>query len=265
MIFYIVKIFIMGLYGVSYAIHGHTMIDLHCHILPGLDDGSDSPDTSCRMAAMAADCGVRYIVATPHCNTRDERKNYRSEALTQAFLDLQAELDHWQIPIRILPGAEILIRDNFARLLDEGRLLSINDSRYLLVEFYFDEDPGFMEEQLSVAEARGFVPVIAHPERYFCVQDNPSTAARWAERGRILQLNSGSILGDLGEPAYDTAALLLRWELVPVIASDAHDYRRRSTNLLPLIDTLGRRFPSADPEELLWRNPMKLVRNHTLR
>lgn len=241
------------------------MIDLHCHILPGLDDGSDSPDTSCRMAAMAADCGVRYIVATPHCNTRNEQKNYRSEALNQAFRDLQAELDLWQIPVKILPGAEILVRDNFSRLLDEERLMSLNGSRYLLLEFYFDEDPGFMEEQLSVAEARGFVPVIAHPERYFCVQDNPSIAARWAEQGRILQVNSGSVLGSLGERAYDAATLLLRWELVSVIASDAHDFRRRSTNLLPLLDALERRFPSADPEALLRHNPMKLVRNDTLR
>ena len=255
----------MGLYGVSYAKGGLTMVDLHCHILPGLDDGSDSPDASCRMAALAADSGVRYIVATPHCNTRDERKNYRSQELAEAFQDLQAELDHWEIPIRILPGAEVLIRENFGRLLKENKLQSLNDSRYLLVEFYFDEEPAFMEAQLALAEDHGFVPVVAHPERYFCIQDNPSMAERWVEQGRVLQINSGSILGTLGEGAYDAAALLLRRELAAVIASDAHDYRRRSPGFLPLIDALERRFPAADPEVLLWQTPMKILRNEPLR
>lgn len=241
------------------------MIDLHCHILPGLDDGAVSPDVSCRMAAMAADSGVRYIVATPHCNTRNALKNYRSEALDEAFSDLQAELDRWGIPIRILPGAEILIRANFGRLLDENRLLSINDSRYLLVEFFFDEEPEFMEEQLAVAEDHGFIPVVAHPERYFCIQDNPSMAEQWVRRGRVLQLNAGSILGNLGEGAYDAAALLLRRELAGVVASDAHDHRRRSPGFLPLIDALERRFPSADPERLLWQDPLKILRNEPLR
>lgn len=250
-------------YDAPYA--GLIMVDLHCHILPGLDDGSDSLDTSCRMAAIAARSGVRSIVATPHCNTRNELKNYRSEALTRAFRDLQAELDRWEIPVKILPGAEILVRSNFASLLEKGSLQSINDSRYLLVEFYFDEDPAFMEAQLSAAEGFGFVPVVAHPERYFCVQDNPSLAAGWFERGRVLQLNAGSILGALGEGAYDAASLLLRWELAGAVASDAHDYRRRSPDLLPLIDALERRFPSLDPERLLRTNPKKILQNELLR
>ena len=122
-----------------------------------------------------------------------------------------------------------------------------------------------MEAQLSAAEGFGFVPVVAHPERYFCVQDNPSLAAGWFERGRVLQLNAGSILGTLGEGAYDAASLLLRWELAGAVASDAHDYRRRSPDLLPLIDALERRFPSLDPERLLRTNPKKILQNEPLR
>ena len=204
------------------------MIDLHCHILPGADDGSDSYDTSCRMAAMAADSGVRYVLATPHCNTHDPRKNYRSADLLRAVRALQAELDRWQIPVTVLPGAEVLLRENPQELLEQNLLQTLNDSRYLLVEFYFDEDPGAMSRRLSVIAAAGLIPVIAHPERYFAVQDVPALAQKWADRGWVLQLNKGSILGDLGEQAYDTAALLLRSGAAAVIASDAHDVWQRT-------------------------------------
>lgn len=213
---------------------------------------------------MAADSGVRTIVATPHCNTRDERKNYRSAALSGAFLDLQAELDRWEIPIRILPGAEVLVRGDFGRLLEEARFPTLNHSRYLLVEFYFDEDPGLMNRELKRIERAGLVPVVAHPERYFAVQDNPSLAEAWADRGWVLQLNKGSILGDLGEGAYDAAALLLRRGLASVIASDAHDFRRRTPHMGSLLEALHFRFPEIEPERLLVENPRRIVNNRTL-
>ena len=238
------------------------MIDLHCHILPGVDDGSDSPDMSCRMAAAAADCGVRYIFATPHCNTRDARKNFRSEALLQAYRDLQAELDRWQIPIRILPGAEVLVRGDFEEYLAKDRFMTLNGSRYLLVEFYFDEDADFMEHSLRAVEEAGLVPVVAHPERYFAVQNNPGIAGAWRERGRLLQLNKGSLLGELGDAAWDAASLLLRRGLYSVAASDAHHFYYRNPDFRPLLELLEDRFPEADPEELLWTNPRKIAKNH---
>jgi len=252
----------MGLYGDFYpGKERGAVIDLHCHILPGIDDGSDSPDTSCRMAAMAADCGVRRIIATPHCNNRGMPPNLRSAELMRAFRQLQAELDHWGIPVRILPGCELLARDNLEELLQKELVLTLNGSRYLLVEFYFDELPGTISRRLDTVFDAGLVPVVAHPERYYCVQDRPELAELWAERGCLLQVNKGSILGSLGEGAYETAALLLRREQAAVIASDAHHFRRRTTDLSPLLRALDRRFPALDPELLLERNPAKIVHN----
>ena len=264
MLFYYIKYYNGNVWVLFGAYLILTMIDLHCHILPGLDDGAGSLDTSCRMAAMAADSGVRTIVATPHCNTRNERKNYRSAALSEAFRDLQEELDRWEIPVRILPGAEVLVRGDFVRLLEEGRFLTLNRSRYLLVEFYFDENPGAMNMALRQVEAAGLVPVIAHPERYYAVQENPSLAEAWADRGWVLQINKGSILGDLGEGSYDAAALLLRRGAVGVLASDAHHFRQRSPHMGPLVEALEYRFPEIDPRLLLEENPRRIINNRTL-
>ena len=240
------------------------MLDLHCHILPGLDDGAQDLSVSLEMAALAASTGVTHIFATPHCNTHNEQKNFRSPALIDAYYALQRALDEAGIPLRILSGAEVLARGRFTQHLQAGDFMTLNGSRYLLVEFYFDESPDYMERCLAAAEAEGLIPVVAHPERYFAVQNAPDLAQRWAEAGRVLQLNKGSLLGQLGEGAYETAALLLRRGAVSVIATDAHHFRVRTPAMDALPELLARRFPEADPELLLRINPLKIARDQTL-
>lgn len=240
------------------------MLDLHCHILPGVDDGADTPDTACRMAAMAADCGVEVIVATPHCNNPGLEPNFASPGLHRQFARLQAELDRWGIPVQILPGAEVLVRSSFAADLEAGRYQTLAGSRYLLVEFWFDTDPHSIDRALDTVLQTGLVPVLAHPERYFCVQDRPSLASAWADRGCVLQLNKGSILGSLGAGAYDAASLLLARGLCHIIASDAHHYRYRSTDLSGLVAAMERRFPGLDPFVFLQRNPLRIINDRPL-
>ena len=237
------------------------MFDLHCHILPGLDDGAASPEVAMEMAAAAARSGVTHIFATPHCNTRNEQKNFRSLSLIDAYKDLQRALDRFQIPVRILSGAEVLARGHFREHLEAGEFMTLNGSRYLLVEFYFDETPNYMEETLELVEAQGLVPVVAHPERYYCIQETPALAEEWAHLGRPLQLNKGSLLGELGEGAYLTSARLLRRNVISVIASDAHHYRYRNPHMGSLLEALELRFPEADPRLLLRENPKRIAKN----
>lgn len=240
------------------------MLDLHCHILPGLDDGAQDLSVSLEMAALAAATGVTHIFATPHCNTRNEQKNFRTQSLIDAYYQLQNALDRAGIPLRILSGVEVLARGRFAEHLAAGDFLTLNGSRYLLVEFYFDESPDYMEDCLSAVEEEGLVPVVAHPERYYAIQRSPHLAQRWADEGRVLQLNKGSLLGELGEGAYETAALLLRRGAAAVIATDAHNHRTRTPAMDALLECLDRRFPEADPELLLRVNPLKIAKDQTL-
>ena len=240
------------------------MIDLHCHILPGLDDGAASLAVSLMMAAMAADSGVEYIFATPHCNTRNPQQNFRSPELINAFLALQEAIDQEQIPIRILSGAEVLARGHFEEHLERGDFMTLNASRYLLVEFYFDESPDYMDRSLRAVEEAGLVPVVAHPERYFKVQSSPQLADLWRDRGYVLQINKDSLLGSLGAGAYETSALLLRRGLASVIASDGHNARFRTPHMGALLQELEARFPEIDPEPLLWTNPLKIAKDQSL-
>ena len=240
------------------------MIDLHCHILPGVDDGADSLDTALGMAALALEAGVDTVVATPHCNTRSEPKNYRSPALDAAFDGLRRALREETLPLTVHTGSEVLLHGDVGALLDTQRLYTLGGSRYLLVEFYFDEQPAAMEDMLQAVAAHDYVPVIAHPERYFCVQDLPDIAARWQERGWVLQLNKGSILGDLGEGPYDTARRFLRDGLCGVIASDAHHYAFRTPRFDRLLDELEYFFPQLDPAQYLEKNPARILTGQSL-
>ena len=177
------------------------MIDLHCHILPGVDDGSADEEESCAMARLAVESGVTDIAATPHCNAPDPFYNYADSALHARFARLRQRLEREQIPLRIHEGMEVFTTPELPRLLDEGRLLTLGGTRYLLIEFAFGESEWFFDEMLAAVRARGLTPVLAHPERYTCVQDEPRLLRRWAREGSVLQANKGSFFGMFGRRA----------------------------------------------------------------
>lgn len=240
------------------------MIDLHCHILPGVDDGADSLEAACQMARLAAQSGVTTIVATPHCNLPDHTDNYRSETLLKKFDALARLMQHYDIPVQILPGAEVLARDNLMELLKNGSLITLNHSRYLLVEFFFGELPQTMCAVLDELSSAGVVPVVAHPERYEAVQRDPMLVVNWFRSGYIIQVNKGSILGRLGRHAQKTASWLLREGLVHVIASDAHHTAYRTPYMRTLVQTLQAYYPTPYLRLLLEKNPRRIIENRLI-
>ena len=238
------------------------MIDIHCHILPMSDDGSDSMDTSLLMARMAADSGVEKIIATPHCNTpRAVEKNFRDAPLAMRFVELIRRVRDAGIPVEILPGAEVLCMPNTPELLRKRQLVTLARTDYLLVEFFFDESIDYMDKMLSALAAEGVHPVIAHPERYSAVQHMPGVVERWFNTGYIIQLNKGSIMGRLGRGAEKTAGLILSRGLAHVIASDAHDTLVRTPGLSSLRNYVEDKFGFDYAQVLLEENPARICEN----
>lgn len=236
------------------------MIDLHCHIVPMIDDGAQNAAVACEMAAHAYRSGVRTIVATPHCNLRGARKNYRGRSYTEVFSLFCALLRQHGIPIQILPGSELFAHpSNLRRLLDERRVVTLNHSRYLLTEFNFSSRGDDISDALALIARRGLVPVVAHPERYAAVQHDPRLVARWFAKGYIIQLNKGSLLGRLGHSAQITAEELLAAGLAHVIASDAHDMQYRPTGFHSLLPHLREHCPAEYIELLLETNPRHII------
>lgn len=241
------------------------MVDIHCHILPGVDDGSPSMEGSLEMARMAADTGVTDIIATPHCNLPgDGPGNYRSPELDAALTRLRQALTREGIPLAVHPGAEVFCTPELDRLLDRQRLQTLGGGRYLLAEFYFDESAEFMEQCFRAIRRRSLVPVAAHPERYDAVQRDPYIIRRWFEGGVVIQLNKGSILGRLGRRAQDTALWLLDRGLAHTAASDAHSPDVRTPRMDLLKDLLRREYAPACSWLLLEENPRRILENRPL-
>lgn len=241
------------------------MIDLHCHIIPWVDDGADNAEAACLMAEHALRNGVKTIVATPHSNLHGACRNFYGPSYEKRFALFRALLRQHKIDLEVLPGAEVFIDSmDTVRYIDSHELVTLNHSRYLLVEFEFSSSGSFISSALESIAKRGLIPVVAHPERYAAVQRKPMLAARWFEKGYILQLNKGSILGRLGSGAERASLELLRCGIAHVIASDAHDTYYRPTgfhSLLPLLNQL------CSPEYsrlLLQTNPCRIIQDEVI-
>ncbi len=237
------------------------MIDIHCHILPGIDDGAADIYDTLEMALIAANSGVKAIVATPHCNIPWDRGNYFDSMYREALQKARQAIEQERLPIKILSGMEVFVTFDLPELIKEGKILTINHSDYLLVEFDFGEDPEFVDIMVQRLKEIGIKPIIAHPERYDFIKEDITFAQRLIKQGCILQANKGSFLGKYGERAENTATELVKQKLVSVVASDAHSPFRRTPYLIEARKTIGE---FADAEALFETNPKKIVINQPL-
>ena len=195
------------------------IIDLHNHILPGVDDGAMSMEDAVEMATLAARCGIRKIVATPHYQYGSSAS---IEALEDTFATLSSALEYEEIDITLEKSMEIMASDNLPELLQQGKVWTYPNSSYFLVEFAHDEERDYFDWLLDRCVDAGFTPVIAHPERYHAVRHHPEMAQQWQNKGYGVQVNRDSLLGLFGEHPFYCADLLLRKGWANCIASDAH-------------------------------------------
>lgn len=237
------------------------MIDLHTHILPGLDDGAEDLADSLGLAELALAGGVEMLVATPHSNQIGLFENYASQALEQVFQKFQMALAQEQLPLKVYLGMEIFASEHLAEKIRMGKLISLNRSRYYLVEFAFDEEPSMIRHYMEQIFAAGGVPLIAHPERYFCVQDYPALVYEWLRMGCFTQINKGSLFGRFGRHSAQTAEVLLQNRLVTCVASDAHSLHMRTTYMKDAQEYLIEQFGDDEMYRLVVENPGRIVRN----
>ncbi|MBU2622311.1 MAG: hypothetical protein KKD92_08345 [Proteobacteria bacterium] len=201
------------------------MIDLHCHILPGIDDGAKTPEESLKMAEIALRDGIHTIVATPHVlgihsnNVRSVEKSIAG--LTDAF-SING------INIRLIPGADVPLSAGLMDKIKGGEAGTINNGmKYILLELPSYTVPLRVKDLIFELKINGITPVITHPERILMIQQNADIAYDLVIMGALCQVTAMSITGDFGEIPRKSAAILLKRRLVHVIATDAHsaDYR----------------------------------------
>ena len=205
------------------------MIDIHCHILPGLDDGSKSIEESLEMARIAISEGISHIIATPH----HANGKYHNEALTvlNATVLLNQELQRHKLPLQVLTGQEIRVYNNLISDYDSNMLLTLHISRYVLIEFPSHEIPKQMNELIHELRMFQLTPVIAHPERNRQIMDKPDRLLDLIQLGALSQVTAHSLNGLFGSKVQHLSLQLCRSNLVHYIASDAHNVNPRSFGL----------------------------------
>ncbi len=234
------------------------MIDIHTHILPGMDDGAADIYDTIEMAALARDNGTTVIVATPHCNIPGVYSNYFGSEYCEVLRRTKDILRKEVPEITLLAGMEVFTTEELPRLLTEGKIFPVNRTRYVLMEFDFGEDPDFADEILRQVKEVRAIPLIAHAERYEFVQDDPETVSGWKKRGYEVQVNKGSFMGRFGQRAQRTAFELLNHNLVTAVASDAHSPVRRTTCMADAYDHLSGEYPEEYLDVLFEKNPRNI-------
>lgn len=240
------------------------MIDIHSHILPGLDDGAGSLEESLAMARCATADGIRMMVATPHVIT-GLYPNSR-ETILAAVEQLRKLFKDNGIDLSILPGAEYRLEPGLARQMKRGELLTINDGgRYLLVELPAALVPDDAGQVFYELQLQGVTPIIAHPERNAVFAREPSLLHELVARGALAQITGGSLTGLLGSAAAAAARTFLKQGCAHFIASDAH----ASWNRAPVLATATReavRLAGAEAaQSLVAGNPHRAVQGERIK
>ncbi len=234
------------------------MIDIHSHVIPGVDDGSPDLETSLGLLRMAAESGTTDMICTPH--VLEAGRGLDWDTITTKTEELQAEAKKHRIPIRLYPGAELEFN---AELLDilkagEGRYC-LAGSFYPLIELPALSMPPHIEDFLYELQIRQFVPVIAHAERHPVLMHDPARLLSWMKRGVLVQINGGSLTGFFGEKIQERAKTLVENHMACFFGSDAHRLEGRNTDLTEACKALRQLAGAQDADAILEDNPRRIL------
>lgn len=203
------------------------MIDLHSHILPGVDDGAQTLEDSLEMARKAISQGITHLMCTPHHN--NGKYNNPADKIIREVANLQEELDKRGLDLTLLEGQEVRLTELLLTAIQRDEILFTDlDNTYLLIEFPTNEVPIYAEQVFYQLLSRGQVPVIVHPERNAVFREEPNRLVSFLEMGTLTQLTAPSIVGIFGNDIQQTARQMLEHNMLYMVASDAHNLRHRT-------------------------------------
>lgn len=230
------------------------MIDIHCHILPEVDDGPKSWEMAEQMCRMAANDGTTHIVATPHAN---DRYHYDRQYLSGLLTALQQRVG--ETP-RLSLGCDFhLSFENMRSALESPQTYCIGTGRYLLIEFSNFGIPQQIDDWITQMRERDIVPIITHPERNPLLQQNAERVLRWVKQGCAVQVTGSIMTGAWGARAQETARWFFKKRAVHILASDGHDLSRRPPVLAEARNAVAKEFGEELAHALVEKNPGAVV------
>lgn len=241
------------------------MIDIHSHVLPGVDDGSLSIDESLKTIENAYENGVTDIVVTPHfiVGSKYDKDNIEKH---NGLRELRDNLRKEKIKINLYLGNEVFVDNDLLGLLKDNKITTINNSRYLLFELPMHNNYTGVDSLIFELKNNGYEPIIAHPERYSFIKKDPSMIVKLIEAGALFQVNIGSFFGTYGKLAKKTAFLLVKHRAVHFIASDTHHAKDPFYGNIKKLKRKLRRYLTKDEiEDLFESNARRVLRDKKIK
>jgi protein-tyrosine phosphatase len=227
------------------------MIDIHCHILPKLDDGAESLEMSLAMAEMAIEDGVTHIICTPHSNNR---YSYNLDLNKRLRDELQS---HFEGRLTFGTGCDFhLSFENLQAIREDRTRFTLNQRNYLLVEFADFSIPPAMDQALHELQLLGLIPIVTHPERNPLIRTSPERLFKWLQQGCYAQVTGQSIMGKFGRTAQEAAERWLAAGAFHFIASDAHNVSSRPLRLRETYAHVAEMYGEEFARALLVDNPL---------
>lgn len=238
------------------------MIDIHTHIIPKVDDGANEYKESYEMLKRAYEMGFTDIIATSHYMDG----NYVADAKKREELieSLNSYLKDNNINIKLYLGNEIYIVLDILKLIEEGKASTLANSRYVLFEIPMNTNVLFFNECIFELKSKGYIPILAHPERYKVVKENPNIVSKWLERGLLMQSNYTSIIGEYGNEAKKTVKKLLKSNMVQFLGTDAHS-EGKYEKVKEAIKQIEKCIGKEKLEELTTINPRHIINDEEIK
>lgn len=235
------------------------MIDIHSHILPGIDDGADTIETTIEMLKVIQTNGVKTVFATPHYYRGYYENSYELVKTYAADIKNWISKTNTDIHVELLPGQEVFINNYTLRSYKEGIIGTLNNTRYMLVELPFDHLENSTLDVIYELRLLGVVPIIAHPERYSYIIEKPSNINQLVSEGCLFQINSGNIEGGINKSAKKAADTLIKHGICDFIASDIHRINSRYSKVVSAYEKVKKRDHKLG--ERIMNNMQKLIDN----
>lgn len=205
------------------------MIDIHCHILSGIDDGAKDMEMSLEMLRIAEEDGIKKIIATPHFYRGYFENQYKD--IERSVVKLNKAAKEENINVEVMPGQEVFLDSHTLEDYKAGAINCLNNSGYMLIELPNREIPKYTFDTIYELNLLGVKTIIAHPERYYFVEKDIKSLNRFIEEGCLFQINATSLNGTFGKKIQKTAMNIMKNGLCNFIASDAHSVTRRAPKL----------------------------------
>jgi protein-tyrosine phosphatase len=240
----------------------HSYFDIHSHILPGVDDGAKNMEDTRRMLLIAYEEGIRVMVATPHYIAGKE--NIPVKHLTEICDQVNQIASKVSDEFQIILGNELYYNLYLLDALKRGDALTIDGTRYILVEFPPNVTFYELWEGLNNCIFAGYIPILAHTERYRCLVKNSALVGELIQLGVYIQLNLSCITGNIFDIRCHFSHKLLQKEWVHFLGTDTHSSNERAPRIRKAVDYIKKKYGEKMVKQLFWENPMTMVENKHL-